>query len=67
MVATNKGTDMFTSRAEQMALLDTPARIVISFDPVEEFSYDSGEVAKAAIASGFTLWDKRTRRPGQES
>lgn len=54
------------SRAEQMALLDTPARVVISFDPVEEFSYDSGAVSRAALDSGFALWSKRTWRPGQD-
>lgn len=41
---------------QQLALLDTPARVVIEFDPVEHFTYNSHALSRAVESSGFDRW-----------
>jgi hypothetical protein len=52
------------ARRQQMELLNTPGRIVVEFEPVEFFTYDSGRLADAVAASGYTGWGSRGPRPG---
>ena len=47
------------SRAQLMELFDTPARVVIEFDPVEFFTYSSAELDDAVLSSGFDGWERR--------
>jgi hypothetical protein len=47
------------SRAQLMELFDTPARVVIEFDPVEFFTYSSAELDDAVLSSGFDGWSRR--------
>lgn len=41
---------------QQMQLLDTPARVVIEFEPVDVFTYNSQKLREAVVASGFDNW-----------
>ncbi|PXW32660.1 pyridoxamine 5'-phosphate oxidase family protein [Nocardia sp. 348MFTsu5.1] len=43
---------------QQMALLDTPARVVIEFDPVDFFTYNSEALSRAVASSGYDRWDR---------
>jgi len=47
------------SRAQLMELFDTPARVVIEFDPVEFFTYSSAELDDAMLSSGIDGWERR--------
>jgi hypothetical protein len=44
------------TRTQLMELFDTPARVVISFDPIEMFSWSSQETTNALDESGFDKW-----------
>ncbi len=50
------------ARAELMKLFDTPARVVIEFDPVEFITYSSAELDDAMESSGIDSWAKRSPR-----
>lgn len=43
---------------QQMLLLDTPNRVVIEFDPVESFSYNSQALRKAIGENGYDRWQQ---------
>lgn len=44
--------------AEQLwALFDTPARVVLEFDPIDIFTWSSVETTAALQAGGFDTWD----------
>ena len=45
------------TRAQMMELFDTPARVVLSFDPIEMFSWSSEKMNQALNSSGFDKWD----------
>ncbi|WP_148302153.1 hypothetical protein [Tomitella biformata] len=42
---------------QQMTLLDTPARVVLEFDPVDFFSYNSQALRKSISSNGYDKWD----------
>jgi hypothetical protein len=44
------------NRRQQMELMNTPGRIVIEFEPVEFFTYESTRLAQAVAASGYSGW-----------
>lgn len=44
---------------QQLALLDSPGRVVIEFDPVESFTYNSQALRKAIAAQGYNRWDSQ--------
>lgn len=44
---------------QQMQLLDTPARVVIEFEPADVFTYNSHKLREAVVASGFDNWAGR--------
>jgi hypothetical protein len=46
------------ARRQLMELFDTPARVVIEFDPLEFFTYSSHELSQAVVASGFDRWNR---------
>lgn len=46
------------SMRQQMELLDTPGRVVLEFDPIESFTYNSQALSKAVASSGFDHWDR---------
>ncbi|MEV2218311.1 hypothetical protein AB0E01_00345 [Nocardia vinacea] len=46
------------SLRQQTELLDTPGRVVIEFDPVDSFTYDSRALSQAVAASGYDRWDR---------
>jgi hypothetical protein len=48
------------SRVQLMRLFDTPARVVIEFNPVEFFTYSSAELDDAMLSSGIDGWDRRS-------
>lgn len=43
---------------QQLALLDTPGRVVIEFDPVDFFTYNSQALTEAVTADGHDRWDR---------
>ncbi|WP_194829805.1 hypothetical protein [Nocardia sp. XZ_19_231] len=43
---------------QQMQLLDTPARVVIEFEPVDFFTYDSRALSESVASSGYNRWDR---------
>jgi len=50
------------ARAQLMTLFDTPARVVIEFDPVEFITYSSAELDDAMESSGIDAWSRRAPR-----
>ena len=48
------------ARRQLMELFDTPARVVIEFDPVEFFTYSTYELGRAVVSSGFDRWGDGT-------
>jgi hypothetical protein len=45
------------TRSQMMELFDTPARVVLEFDPIEMFSWSSEKTTQALNSSGFDKWD----------
>lgn len=45
------------SEEQLWRLFDTPARVVIEFDPIDIFTWSSAETASALRRSGFDRWD----------
>jgi hypothetical protein len=52
-------TDDQAVRDQMMELFDTPARVVISFDPIEMFTWSSQQTTNALNNSGFDKWDEK--------
>ncbi len=41
---------------QQLSLLDTPNRVVVEFDPVQVFTYNSQALRQAVASSGYDRW-----------